>query len=147
MLILIPRTKKHCRPIAFYCVKMHLFSFIFVSAWLLLPFAVATGTLGLVHSSPEDSEMTMKRLRWNRSRKARIEFSYDSEADVYGYRLPGDTSCGPAGIVIRMRPGREYTLIIDNQSDQVTNIHTHGLHISGEGSADNTLREVDPGVS
>ena len=63
----------------------------------------------------------------------------------YGYRLPGDTSaCGSKpGPLIRMAPGSSYKLTLQNTAPDPldkTNIHTHGLHISGSGDADDITR-------
>lgn len=47
--------------------------------------------------------------------------------------------------LIRMVPGKHYKLILINNSKEPTNLHTHGLHISGVGSVDDITRSVDPG--
>ena len=47
--------------------------------------------------------------------------------------------------LIRMNPGNHYRLILINHIDQSTNLHTHGLHISGIGIHDDITRSVDPG--
>ena len=66
---------------------------------------------------------------------------------AYGYKLTTDTSsnCEPAGVLIRMKPGQSYELTLRNAASTKTNLHTHGLHISGSGNSDDTRREVDPG--
>jgi FtsP/CotA-like multicopper oxidase with cupredoxin domain len=49
------------------------------------------------------------------------------------------------GPTLRLRPGDELTVRLRNQLDRRTNLHTHGLHVSPEGSADNIFVMVDPG--
>jgi FtsP/CotA-like multicopper oxidase with cupredoxin domain len=41
-----------------------------------------------------------------------------------------------------MKAGAKYLLFLSNTGGQITNIHTHGLHISGDGNADNVMREL-----
>lgn len=62
--------------------------------------------------------------------EATIEFCEDAPGS-YGYRLPGTTTCDPAGVVIRMVPDQNYIMTLKNTASVVTNAHTHGLHISG----------------
>ena len=69
---------------------------------------------------------------------------------VYGYRLPcpdGDTcECNSIpGPLIRLVPGNMYKLTLRNAGTEVTNLHTHGLHIVGDGDGDDVVREVDGG--
>jgi FtsP/CotA-like multicopper oxidase with cupredoxin domain len=84
-------------------------------------------------------------ITWDASNTAEIEFCGDG-GSVYGYRLPGESTCGPAGIVIRMQPGQNHTLVLRNTASVPTNLHTHGLHISGSGNADDVTRSVDGGM-
>jgi len=70
----------------------------------------------------------------------------------FGYRLPGVSSCEIADApLIRMLPGKKYQMtlrnlnIAVNGSQAQTNVHTHGLHISGDGNADDMTRFVDAG--
>ena len=74
-------------------------------------------------------------------------------ASTFGYRLPGTTACGiTTAPLIRMRPGFKYALTLSNRATGLagltgtTNIHTHGLHISGDGNADDITRRVTPGM-
>ena len=65
---------------------------------------------------------------------------------VYGYRLPcTDSVCeckGIPGPLIRLVPGNVYKLTLRNAGTEVTNLHTHGLHIVGDGDGDDVVREV-----
>jgi len=69
----------------------------------------------------------------------------------YGYRTPSCVSkgCLPGrSPVIRIQPGKKYKLTLHNAAPNgvaPTNLHTHGLHISGSGDADNVLREAHGG--
>lgn len=64
----------------------------------------------------------------------------------YGYRLPGASGCSAGGPTIRLDPGNKYELTLQNDSPVPTNLHTHGLHISGAGNADDVTRYVDPSM-
>ena len=68
--------------------------------------------------------------------------------ETFGYRLPGDTSeCGSKNApLIRLIPGKKYKLIFINSTKSPTNLHTHGLHIDGNGYADDAFRQVKPGM-
>jgi FtsP/CotA-like multicopper oxidase with cupredoxin domain len=46
-----------------------------------------------------------------------------------------------------MKPGSRYLLSLSNtlSGTTATNLHTHGLHISGDGNADNVFRSLNPG--
>jgi FtsP/CotA-like multicopper oxidase with cupredoxin domain len=78
---------------------------------------------------------------------ATLEFCKDGSN--YGYRIVGDTSaCGSKpGPLIRMTPGNKYKLTLHNSADPfvLTNIHTHGLHIVGDGDGDDVTRFVNGG--
>ncbi|MBY5162437.1 multicopper oxidase family protein [Salsipaludibacter albus] len=58
---------------------------------------------------------------------------------TYNGQLPGPTLVVHPGDVLRVR--------LVNELDAPTNLHTHGLHVSGEGNADNVFVRVDPGES
>jgi FtsP/CotA-like multicopper oxidase with cupredoxin domain len=49
------------------------------------------------------------------------------------------------GPTLRVRPGDELTITLDNALDGPTNLHTHGLHVSPEGDSDNVFVMVEPG--
>jgi FtsP/CotA-like multicopper oxidase with cupredoxin domain len=83
---------------------------------------------------------------WNAQNEAVIELCQDvTDNALFGYRLPGQDSCHLAAIMIRTQPGNSYRLTIRNNSSDPTNLHTHGLHISGDGNADNPFRSVESG--
>jgi FtsP/CotA-like multicopper oxidase with cupredoxin domain len=46
-----------------------------------------------------------------------------------------------------MMPGTDYIMTVQNTASVPTNVHTHGLHISGDGNADDPTRYVDAGCS
>ena len=58
---------------------------------------------------------------------------------AYNGSVPGPT--------LRVRPGDTLRITLRNGLDQPTNLHTHGLHVSPEGSSDNVFVMVDPGES
>lgn len=53
-----------------------------------------------------------------------------------------DSTPGPT---LRVRPGDELVVTLDNGLDAPTNLHTHGLHVSPSGDSDNVFVMVDPG--
>ena len=56
---------------------------------------------------------------------------------AYNGSFPGPTLVAHPGDLIRIR--------LVNGLDAQTNLHTHGLHVSGDGNADNVMIHVDPG--
>jgi len=72
-----------------------------------------------------------------------LEFCSPSQGD-FGYRqLPGGT-CSSPGPSIRLNDGKRYLLtLVNNVENTVTNLHTHGLHVSGDGNADDVTRRVE----
>ena len=54
------------------------------------------------------------------------------------------TSPGPTLVV---RPGDRLRLRLENDLVDTTNLHTHGLHVSPEGTSDNVFRTVEPGTA
>lgn len=64
----------------------------------------------------------------------------------YGFRLSGTSGCSFPGPTIRMTPGNKYKLTLANKATVETNLHTHGLHISGAGDSDDVTRHVSPGM-
>jgi len=82
---------------------------------------------------------------WNDQNMASIEFC--SDGTTFGYRLPGERTCGPAGLLVRVKPGQDYKFTVRNTvQDEPTNVHTHGLHIAGSGNADDVTRFVEPNM-
>jgi PKD repeat protein len=71
-----------------------------------------------------------------------------TNGDIHGYRLSGEEECAPRlSPVIRVTPGKKYKFTLTNMAPagNPTNIHTHGLHISGSGDADDVTRIVHGG--
>jgi FtsP/CotA-like multicopper oxidase with cupredoxin domain len=56
----------------------------------------------------------------------------------FAYTYNG-TSPGPT---LRVRPGDLLSITLENQLGQATNLHTHGLHVSPSGAADNIFLSV-----
>jgi FtsP/CotA-like multicopper oxidase with cupredoxin domain len=49
------------------------------------------------------------------------------------------------GPTLRAQPGDTITVNFTNNLNEPTNLHTHGLHVSPSGAADNMFRMIDPG--
>ncbi len=58
---------------------------------------------------------------------------------TYNGSLPGPT--------LVVRPGDTLAVTLTNTLTEPTNVHTHGLHVSPEGSSDNVFRRIDPGAT
>ena len=79
--------------------------------------------------------------------KGVVEFCGNSTTGKFAYGLPGE--CVPGESVaplIRMQPQQYYALTLINTADIHTNVHTHGLHVSGVGTVDDVTRVVEPGM-
>jgi FtsP/CotA-like multicopper oxidase with cupredoxin domain len=65
----------------------------------------------------------------------------------YGYRdaTVADSVCSTPGPSIRMKPGAKYLMYLSNTAGVNTNLHTHGIHVSGDGNADNVMRMLPSG--
>jgi FtsP/CotA-like multicopper oxidase with cupredoxin domain len=69
----------------------------------------------------------------------------------FGWRIAGTEGCGSPGPIVRLSRGGKYGLFVSNTAEEsrngatTTNLHLHGLHISGSGNADDVTREVKPG--
>lgn len=63
------------------------------------------------------------------------------DTSAWGYN---GTSPGPT---LRVRPGDLLRVRLVNRLDQPTNLHTHGLHVSPDGTGDNPFVTVRPGDS
>jgi hypothetical protein len=80
-----------------------------------------------------------------------LQVCNDGSGKPFSYRAVWDAvSASPCDDIrhsplIRMLPGKHYKLILINNAQEPTNLHTHGLHISGVGSVDDITRNVDPG--
>ena len=75
---------------------------------------------------------------------------------LYNEEYPGPTLRFKAGDVVRVNlindlddPAEAYETDKWNEFEkaQITNLHTHGLHVSSKGNSDNVFIEVDPGDS
>ena len=98
-------------------------------------------------ASPESTTTTnMPEVEWSDTNTATMEFCEDGN-DSYGYRIPGTSECKAAGIIVRMSPGQSYVMTLINTASVTTNVHTHGLHISGDGNADDPTRYAEAGCS
>ena len=62
-----------------------------------------------------------------------------TQALGYNGSSPGPTLVVHPGDVLRVR--------LENGLSEPTNLHTHGLHVSPEGTGDNVFRTVEPGTS
>lgn len=52
---------------------------------------------------------------------------------------------GVPGPVLRLRAGETLGVTLTNQLDELTNLHTHGLHVSPAGNSDNIFLHLMPG--
>lgn len=79
--------------------------------------------------------------------KASIEFCSDPSKGLYGYGPVGKCVPGKPAPLIRMKPKTFYHLTLYNNASSGidTNIHTHGLHVSGVGTVDDVTRVARPG--
>lgn len=112
--------------------------------------ALVIGTFG----DETATSSTFTEIPWQSSSssfdfEATIEFCQGSSSSVFGYRLSSSTTCGSLAPLMRMTAGKSYKLTLKNtaplQFETETNIHTHGLHISGDGNADDITRVVEGG--
>ena len=51
------------------------------------------------------------------------------------------------GPTMKIKPGETIRVHLENQLDDVTNLHTHGFHVSPSGNSDNVFIEIEPGDS
>jgi FtsP/CotA-like multicopper oxidase with cupredoxin domain len=58
--------------------------------------------------------------------------------------LVNGTTPGPT---LRVRPGDRLRIRLENATERATNLHTHGLHVSPSGNADNPFLEIAAGQS
>ena len=59
------------------------------------------------------------------------------QAVTYEQSYPGPT--------LEIRPGDTLRVQLANDTDENTNLHTHGLHVSPSGNSDNVLLTIEPG--
>jgi FtsP/CotA-like multicopper oxidase with cupredoxin domain len=72
------------------------------------------------------------RLTSERQSSGVLEFCSDGN-ETYGYGSLGDCIPGQPSPLIRMKPRHHYQLTLVNNAHIDTNLHTHGLHVSGVG--------------
>jgi FtsP/CotA-like multicopper oxidase with cupredoxin domain len=73
------------------------------------------------------------------------DLEFCQSGSTFGYRLPTTTECGLlTAPLIRMKKGQKYLLNLYNKASEPANLHTHGLHVSGDGNADDPTREAHP---
>lgn len=65
--------------------------------------------------------------------------------DTFGYNLNPGEACGSLAPIIRMQAGKSYQMRLVNEGSEITNLHTHGLHIPGSGNTDDVTRAANPG--
>ena len=84
---------------------------------------------------------------------ARLEFctleGYVYEDGKFGYKMDGGDCLSP-GPTMYMTSGLTYGFVLCSEettdvNHPGTNIHTHGLHISGSGNSDDITRHIYPG--
>jgi FtsP/CotA-like multicopper oxidase with cupredoxin domain len=70
----------------------------------------------------------------------------EQENGTFGYRSWNDAlPCGSSSPLLRLRPGFAYQLRLINEASEPTNLHPHGLYVSGDGNADDITRYAGPG--
>ena len=77
--------------------------------------------------------------------RAAIEFCSDPKKDLFGYGPVGNCVPGGPAPLIRIKPKEFYHLTLYNNAHIDTNLHTHGLHVSGVGTVDDVTRVAKPG--
>lgn len=97
----------------------------------------------------------LKELQWRDSHVAEFEcpdghdycaeMEFCSKGPILGYRTEMGGECSTPGPVIRVKPGYRYHLTLRNAVGSPTNIHTHGMFISGSGNGDDVTRSASPG--
>jgi len=101
--------------------------------------AVPGGTTGSAFAQPPELRSSGGRLDLTLVASARMVPWGDGTrfALTYNGTVPGPT--------LRVRPGDVIMLTLRNGLDTATNLHTHGLHVSPEGTSDNVFVMVEPG--
>lgn len=107
-----------------------------------------TANAGSIARSSNGTQLVQPKLL--RSANGRLELNLSASrspvkigdatvnALTYNGSLPGPT--------LRVRPGDTVTVSLANRLNDPTNLHTHGLHVSPEGSGDNVFRRIDTGT-
>ena len=85
------------------------------------------------------------------STNGRLEVTLRAEAGTIGsgsaQRFAYTYNGMSPGPTLRVRPGDQLVITLENRLDEPTNLHTHGLHVSPSGEGDNVFVRVDPGTS
>ena len=132
---------------------------------------------GMTHGNESGGSMPRRQTAWTSEEliepetrqsadgelRTRLDVRY-AYKDIGGYRLHLRTyEGGIPGPTLRVRPGDTLRITLVNELPpnrdpmprdinhphhfNTTNVHTHGLHVSPSGIADNVLRPMDPGGS
>ena len=141
---------------------------VYISQAALAVVAVLTGsrsTLGLQFNTLGlQVQPSQNKLYWNTTGLcdelarltggcARLEFctleGYVYEDGKFGYKMDGGDCLSP-GPTMYMTSGLTYGFVLCSEettdvNHPGTNIHTHGLHISGSGNSDDITRHIYPG--
>ena len=109
--------------------------------------AVDAATQGYGDSSPPTFAWSTSGCSQGHNYCGTLTFCLDGS--TYGYRMSEDSTCYSPGPLIRLIAGNTYELILANDSNTgvPTNVHTHGLHISGDAPSDDVRIVVPPGES
>jgi hypothetical protein len=100
--------------------------------------------------SASENASSLEQLQWRRIADGNFYVGFlefcNIGNDTFFYRAalspsnksstPCENSTSTVSPVIRIRPRTNYKLILINRSNQPTNLHTHGFHISGVGIFD-----------
>ena len=85
------------------------------------------------------------------SRGGQLDVTLRAEAGTVpfgdGRRFAYTYNGGSPGPTLRVRPGDRLVKTLENRLDEPTNLHTHGLHVSPSGDADNVFVQIEPGRS
>mmetsp|Transcript_7940 Transcript_7940/g.19189 ORF Transcript_7940/g.19189 Transcript_7940/m.19189 type:complete len:584 (-) Transcript_7940:75-1826(-) len=114
---------------------------------------VLSSTTSSSASSSSEFSASSEHFRWLRISAGNFHVGFlefcNIGNDTFFYRAPSSIPCenstSTVSPVIRIRPRTNYKLILFNGSNQPTNLHTHGFHVSGVGIFDDITRNVDPG--
>ena len=100
-------------------------------------------------SAPAGAPFRQPKVLTSSNRRLEVTLRAEARTVPYGdgrrfaYTYNGTTP----GPTLRVRPGDTLVITLENHLDEPTNLHTHGLHVSPEGDADNVFVQIDPGQS
>ncbi|VEU44449.1 unnamed protein product [Pseudo-nitzschia multistriata] len=101
--------------------------------------------LDMADSSQDEDDDDGSSKRSSNHYHASIEFCSDPKRGLYAYGPVGNCVPGTPAPLIKMKPKHFYHLTLVNNAHIDTNVHTHGLHVSGVGSVDDVTRVAEPG--